>query len=385
MLAPFQSWSSALTEPSKYLPYIRRVLQDMPPKFDPPTEGKLRHSGLDTSRILPMGLNECLLPPSPRMLEAIRGALSRINRYPDAQCPALTDVIVERTGIPAERIVWGNGSDDIIHGTIALAPSAGGRIVLPVPTFWGYRAIILASGAHLVTVDNRADGMPDADGIVARARENACIAFCITPNNPSGAMLCAVDFEKIADGVPADTILFVDEAYYEFGVHAGAPDLLPILARRNGPWVLARTFSMAYAMAGMRIGFGLCSSEALAQALKKTTGVFNVPLLAQAAALAALADTAHLQWILDEVAAGRRQLSDGMRALGLAPLDSVGNFVSARVPLTGQAAIKAMLARGVQINAWSDPGYEHFIRITVGTAEMNSRCLAALKDVLAHA
>ena len=114
---------------NNFLPYIRRVLQEMPPKFDPPTEGWLRHSGLDTGKILPMGLNECLFPPSPRVIDAIRDALALINRYPDAQCPALSDAITARTGIPVQHIVWGNGSEELIQGCIALAVSPGDSVV----------------------------------------------------------------------------------------------------------------------------------------------------------------------------------------------------------------------------------------------------------------
>jgi len=367
------------------LPYIRQVLQEMPPKFDPPTEGVLRHAGLDTGAILPMGLNECLLPPSPRVLEAIRTALPNINRYPDAQCPALSAVITGRTGVPVPRIVWGNGSEELIQGAIALATSPGDRVVLPLPTFWGYRAMIRASGALLTEALNRDDGSTDIDKIISLSQAGAPLAFCITPNNPTGTMLSADALRKLAAEVPATTVLFIDEAYYEFGEHAGAPDILPILAARDGPWIVARTFSKAYAMAGMRVGYALCSSEDLAQALKKTTCVFNVPVLAQAAALAALKDHAHLQWILDTIAAGRAQLAAGMRAMGLAPLGSVGNFVSVRLPIAGQAAVKEMLARKVQINAWADPGFGNWIRITVGTAEQNAACLAALESVLAAA
>lgn len=365
-------------------PYIRAVLQEMPVRPEPPTEGFLRHAGHDTGRILPMGLNECLLPPSPRVIEAVRNAIGSINRYPDAQCPALSDVITARTGVPVPRIVWGNGSEELIQGAIALSVQPGDRVVLPVPTFWGYRAIIRASGAVLVEVPNREDGMPDADGIIARSREGARIAFCVTPNNPSGAMLSGTDLENLVSGVPEDCILFIDEAYYEFGEHAGGPDVLAALARRSGPWIVARTFSKAYAMAGMRVGYALCSSEAIAGALKATTCVFNVPILAQAAALAALADTVHLKWILDTIAEGRQQLDSGLRSLGLSPLGSVGNFVSVRVPMPGQLAARRMLERGVQINAWADPGYGDFIRITVGTKDMNEACVKALGEVIAR-
>ncbi|MFM9971647.1 MAG: pyridoxal phosphate-dependent aminotransferase [Burkholderiales bacterium] len=367
------------------VPYIRRAVLEMPPRPDPPTEGLLRHAGRDTGKILPMGLNECLLPPSPRVLDAIRSNAASINRYPDAQCPALSDVIAARTGVPIPRIIWGNGSEELIQGAIAFSAREGDRIVLPVPTFWGYRAIIRASGASMVEVENLDDGMPDVQGIIARSKQGARIAFCITPNNPSGAMLSRQDLEKLAAEVPEDCLLFIDEAYHEFGAHAGGPDVLAALAKRNGPWIVARTFSKAYAMAGMRIGYALCGSDALANALKNTTCVFNVPVLAQAAALAALDDKAHLTWILDSIAAGRAQLDAGLRALGLAPLSSVGNFVSVRLPIAGPAAVKAMLAHGVQINAWADTGYENFIRITVGDAAMNATCLAMLAIVLEQA
>jgi histidinol-phosphate aminotransferase len=137
-------------------------------------------------------------------------------------------------------------------------------------------------------------------------------------------------------------------------------------------------------MAGMRIGYALCSTPALADALRKTTCVFNVPSLAQHAAKAALEDEAHLLKILEAVAAGRTQLADGFRGLGLAPLASVGNFVSVEVPATGKAVAAAMFERGIQIHAWSDPGYERFIRITVGEPEDNAACVAALGAVLSR-
>jgi histidinol-phosphate aminotransferase len=361
---------------------IRDVLHEMPPKFDPPTLGYLRHAGHDTAALRPMGLNECLFPPSPRVVDAIRAALSTINRYPDAQCPELSDMIAERTGVPVSRIVWGNGSEELIKGAVELSGGAGRKIVLPVPTFWGYRAIIRAAGAQLVECTNRRDGMPDVQRLVALTDAQTPLTFCVTPNNPSGAMLSDSDLNYLARSIGRDTLLFVDEAYHEFGVHAGGPDVLMALRSRKGPWIVARTFSKAYAMAGMRIGYALCSSEAVAQALKKTTCVFNVPILAQAAARAALEDAAYLREVLDRTAAGRRQIAAGLSQLGLAPLSSVGNCVSVSLPVPARPALDKMLRQGIQLHAWPDAGYENFIRITVGTVEDNAACLAALRHVL---
>ena len=365
------------------LPYIRTVLQDMPQKFDPPTLGHLRHAGYETSALRLMGLNECLFPPSPRALAAIAANLSTINRYPDAQCPAVADVVAARTRIPPERIVWGNGSEELIKGAVDLSSGPGNSVVLPVPTFWGYRAIIQASGAALLESRNREDGMPDVRQMVERVQTDTRLVFCITPNNPSGALLPREDLAFLASNVPAAALLFIDEAYHEFAVYAGGPDVLDVMRTRAGPWIVARTFSKAYAMAGMRIGYALCSSDAVAQALKKTTCVFNVPILAQAAALAALDDSLYLQEILSRTAAGREQLATGLRQLALITLNSVGNFVSVRVPRPGRQVVMAMLERGIQLHAWPDEGYEHYIRITVGDVEDNDACLAALREVLA--
>ena len=144
------------------------------------------------------------------------------------------------------------------------------------------------------------------------------------------------------------------------------------------------TFSKAYAMAGMRIGYALCSDAALANSLRKTTCVFNVPILAQFAAEAALLDTDYLAQMLGWIAAGREQMTAGLRDLGLDPLPSVCNFVSSLVPMNGRACLKTMFEGGIQINTWGDKGYENYIRITIGTEDDNAACLAVLKQVLAE-
>ena len=364
-------------------PYIRKALQDAPKKVDPPTNGALRYNGLDTSKIRAMGLNECCYPPSPKVIKAMQDNLSSVNLYPDAQCPRLSDIISERTGVDNNCIVWGNGSEELLKGAIDLSLSPGQGLVLPVPTFWGYKSMVAAFEADVSEIENLPDGHVDTDGILNAIHKNTKIVFLITPNNPSGRLVDEVGLKKVIHGVPEDVLLCVDEAYYDFGIHAGGPDVLKILKTRKGPWITVFTFSKAYAMAGMRIGYALCSNENLAQALQKTTCVFNVPLLAQYAGEAALLDTDYLDFILTQIAAGRDQIFEGLRGLGLDPFPSVTNFVSTPISGNGREMVKLMLEKGIQINAWADAGYENLIRITVGTEEDNSACLAALKEALA--
>ncbi len=367
----------------KITPYIRKALQDAPNKVDPPTDGALRHRGFDTSKIRKLGLNESCFPPSPKVIAAMQANLSSVNLYPDAQCPHLSDIISNRTGIDQSCIVWGNGSEELLKGAIDLSLSPGQGLVLPVPTFWGYNSMVAAFEANVAEVENLPDGQADLDGILAAIHAETKIVFLITPNNPSGAMVDRAGLEKIVAGVPEDVLLCIDEAYFDFGLHAGGPNVLDVLKTRRGPWITVFTFSKAYAMAGMRIGYALCSDAELAQALQKTTCVFNVPLLAQYAGEAALLDTEYLDFILEQVAAGRDQLYNGLIKLGLKPFPSVTNFVSTRVPMNGRDCMMAMLDKGVQINAWADPGYENYIRITVGTEEDIAACLVSLKEVLA--
>ncbi len=239
--------------------------------------------------------------------------------------------------------------------------------------------MVAAFEADVAEVENLPDGHTDIDGILAAIHSDTKIVFLITTNNPTGRMVNQTGVEKIIEGVPQDVLLCVDEAYFDFGLRAGSPNVLEILNTRKGPWITVFTFSKAYAMAGMRIGYALCSDVELAQALQKTTCVFNVPLLAQYAGEAALLDTDYLDFILTQTAAGRDQLYGGFKELGLTPFPSVTNFVSTPVAMNGRNCMKAMLDKGVQINAWADPGYENYIRITVGTEEDNAACLAMLK------
>ena len=362
--------------------YIRRKLIDAPKKVDPPTHGVLQHQGLNAPSILNMGLNECCYPPSPRVIQAMRENLNSVNLYPDAQCPRLTDIVSDRTGISRDCIVWGNGSEELLKGAIDLSVSPGQGLVLPVPTFWGYKSMVAAFEANVKEVNNLQDGGTDIAGLVSAINHDTKIVFLITPNNPTGMMVDQSGAEKVIKSVPDNVLLCVDEAYSDFGLYAGGPNLLDVLKTRNGPWVSVFTFSKAYAMAGMRIGYAVCSDEELAHSLKKTTCVFNVPLLAQYAAEAALLDTQYLEFILSQTAAGREQLYDGLRGLGLSPFKSVANFVSTPVPMNGRDCLREMLKKGVQINAWADHGYENYIRITVGSKEDNEACLSALKETL---
>ena len=159
---------------------------------------------------------------------------------------------------------------------------------MPVPTFWGYRALVAAAEAETTFTRLNSDGTINVEGVKQAINDQTKLVFCVTPNNPTGLVLPEDDLNQLITQIPNDVLFVVDEAYFEFAAFSGGPDVVKALKERAGPWIIVRTFSKAYAMAGMRIGYALCSDAVLAQALRKTTCVFNVPILAMFAAEAGL-------------------------------------------------------------------------------------------------
>ena len=177
-------------------------------------------------------------------------------------------------------------------------------------------------------------------------------------------------------------MLVVDEAYYEYGRHAGGEDHLAALAKVDMPWVSFRTFSKAYGLAGLRVGYALCSSDAMADAFQKVRSTFNVSRVAQAGALAALADQAHSRSILERTRIERERIMAGIARLGCEAFPSVGNFVAAKTPKPAGEVCAALEARGVMISRLHAPGYDDYVRITTGNADDTDALLAALAEVL---
>jgi len=340
-------------------------------------------AGPNAPKVHMLHLNESPYPPSPKAIEAVQKAASSLNRYPDSQGKALAAALSARTGIPAAHIVFGCGSDELIHDFCTFALSPGDHAVVPAPTFPSFAVETRIQGATPIRVKLDARGANDAAGLVAAVTDRTRLVFCCTPNPPSGGMVTAAGIETLAKGVPENVLLVVDEAYHEYGRHAGGPDVLPILVKRRGPWAVMRTFSKAYGLAGARLGYALCGSEAVAEALRKVKLHFGATAPAQAAALAALEDDTYLDKVVAAVARERQRLSDGLRGLGLEVYASAANFVSAKVPILATTAVEQLRQRRILIRDWRDPEHLHEIRITVGLAEDTDAVIAALRDILA--
>ena len=213
------------------------------------------------------------------------------------------------------------------------------------------------------------------------------IAFLPNPSNPVGCMMDTAQFAQVLEATPANTVLVVDEAYYEYALHDDDyPDVLAMLEARVGPWIVLRTFSKAWGLAGLRVGYGLASDAALVQLLDRVRTPFNVNQAAQAAALAAWGDEGFMQRGVAETVRLRDVLAQRLAALPALPAlrmaPSAANFLFIDIGRPNGPVNEALLARGLIVKPWKEPGFEHFIRVSVGTEADNERFVRALADIL---
>lgn len=313
----------------------------------------------------------------------MQAAAAGVHRYPDNEPAELARALAVRIGVPEPRIVFGNGSSELLVAAVQIALRDGDEAVIPAPCFPLYEKAIGWQRCRAVGVATRADGVLDVPATLSAIGPRCRIVFAATPNNPTGGLMTEDDVQALAAGVPDDVLLVLDEAYYEFGRHAGGPENLPVLSRRAGPWVITRTFSKAHGLAGIRIGYGVCGMMQLADQFRGWRSNFSINNVAQAGALAALADDAHTRAVLDINAHERSRLVAGLRQLGLQPLPSATNFVTAAVDRPAPGVVEALRQQGILIMGLTWSGMPNALRISVGTAADTAAVLAALQDALA--
>eukprot|EP00850_Spirogloea_muscicola_P020368 SM000213S06833 [mRNA] locus=s213:133698:136844:- [translate_table: standard] len=322
--------------------------------------------------------------------ESVREAMEMVlavgQLYPDAYGRNLTRRLAEKLDFPAEQIVLSNGSESLLQLACDLYLYEGKSAVMPEPSFPRYKTGALSCGAEARLVPLREDGVVNVDVMLERITENTAIVFAASPNNPTGGMMSEQEIRTLVEGVPPQIVLVFDEAYFEFAVQAGGPSALSILQHRRGPWMLTRTFSKAYALAGVRLGYALCSSRLVARDLFKIRPNFSVSSIALAAGIAALEDQQYSDWLVSETAHERSRLAAGLQQLGLVPLPSFSNFVAFPTSFPGAHIVQALRRRGILISGVHSAleGYDKYVRITVGSSLDTDAVLAALADELEH-
>ncbi len=323
--------------------------------------------------------NENPLGPSPMAVKAIHCALEKMHRYPNGGSYDLIGRLARRLKINRDNIVLGNGSDDLIAMLAQVLLQAGDEAVLPLPSFLFYDIVIRSSGATPVGVPLKSYST-DLDGMLASINSKTRLVFVNNPHNPTGSLVSKETLEAFIAALPADIVLVLDEAYFEFVRERNCPDSVDYL-KSDKIVVGLRTFSKAYGLAGLRIGYGLMPPF-LAELLNRVRQPFNVNLLAQAGAIAALEDEDHLANTVALVYDELDFLFAALDDLGIEYLRTQANFFLIRVGKNGDEVFEDLLKQGVIVRSMTSYGYPDCIRVNVGLHHENVRLLEALKIVL---
>ena len=343
-----------------------------------PIEEVARELSLDPATIVKLASNENPRGPSPRALAAIATAAAEITRYPDGNGHALKTALAAQLRVPPERIVLGNGSNDVLELATHAFLRSGDHAVYSQYAFIVYPLATQARGALGIEV-KALDYGHDLDAMRAAITPKTRIVFIANPNNPTGTWLAGPVVEAFIASVPKDVLVVLDEAYNEFLEPSEQSDSIVWTARYPN-LIVSRTFSKAHGLAALRVGYGVMNEE-LADLMNRVRQPFNVNALAQAAAIAALADAEYVAKSRQQNRAGMRELEAGLARLGIRYLPSHGNFVLIDV---GDAAAvnRSLLAQGVIVRPVANYDLPSWLRVTVGLPAENARFLAALETAL---
>jgi histidinol-phosphate aminotransferase len=360
----------------RYNPFLASL-----PVYQPgrPIEEVARELRMPAAAIIKMASNENPFGPSPLALSAMENALRQTHLYPDGNAFYLKNKLAEKLGLQPANLILGCGSNEILEfvGHALLAP--GDEVVVSQYCFAVYPIVAHLFGAKLVTVPARNHGH-DLPAMLKAVTPRTRVMFVANPNNPTGTRATAAAVLELIRAVPPHTLLVMDEAYLEF--LDDPTDLLPLIRAGAQPnLLLARTFSKIYGLAGLRIGYGIGPLELIA-AFEKIRQPFNVTLLAQTAALAALDDEEHLQRTRANNRAGLKFFEAAFSRLGMEFVPSSANFILVKVG-DGPAVFQAMQKAGVIVRPMGIYQLPEWVRISIGTPEENERCLAALHAALA--
>jgi histidinol-phosphate aminotransferase len=351
-----------------------RSLAPYPP--GKPIEELEREYGIAGS--IKLASNENPLGPSPKAVAAISAALGNLHRYPDGDCFYLKGAAAKKLGVSPDALIFGNGSNEIIELAVRTFMQRGDEAVMADQAFAIYRIVVQAAGgtSHIVPLRNYTH---DLEAILDAITPATRLVFLANPNNPTGTVFLRRAWEEFLSAVPPHVIVVMDEAYFEFVEDPEYPDSLAAHGRGRA-LITLRTFSKIYGLAGLRIGFGVAHPE-LVEVMNRVRQPFNVSSLAQVAALAALDDDAHVARTKQCNREGMAYLREHCTRLGLEYVPSWANFLLIRVG-NGKRVYEALLRDGVIVRPMTVYGFPEHVRVTIGTAEENARCVDALEHVL---
>jgi histidinol-phosphate aminotransferase len=327
--------------------------------------------------------NENPIGPSPKAVEAVKSAVADSNRYPDGGTHLLRNKLARQHGVAMDQIFVGLGSSEIIDLASRILLGRGKAGITSHGSYAPFSLAIRASGAELVRVPQHEfafDLRAIADAVAAH-RETR-VVYLANPNNPTGTTFGAAELQEFLRRVPPDVLVVLDEAYVHYSDRPDMPDSVQLF-REHKNLLTLRTFSKAYGLAGLRIGYGIGDTPVL-EAMNKLRTPFNLTGVSQAAAIAALDDTEHVNRSIRENASERARLTKGLTELGLRPVRSHANFIFIDIGPDAQQLYNELLHEGVIVRPLGWMGMPEAMRVSVGVAEENDKLLAVMSRVLAR-
>jgi len=356
---------------------INKAIKNITPyKPGKPIEELRRQLGLKS--IIKLASNENPLGPSPKAVSAIRQAACGISRYPEGYCFELRRRLSEKLGLSADNLCFGNGSDEIIDIIIKAFCGLNEEIITADATFLEYKIIAQQNGRRVKIVPLKNFGF-DLTAIKKNITPKTKLIFIANPNNPTGTYLNQRKVIDFLRGLPEKVIVVFDEAYFEF-VEEEDFALGLKLFKEYPNIIILRTFSKAYGLAGLRIGYAIAGEE-LIQGMELTRQPFNVNFLAQVAAEAALDDGSFLKKTRTTIKEGKRYLYRELDKLKVDYVLSAANFILIDVKQDGEVLFRKLLKKGVIVRELKQYGLDNFIRVTIGTQQENKRFIQALKEI----
>lgn len=344
-----------------------------------PIEEVKREFGIDD--IIKLASNENPLGPSPLAVEAMKSALENVALYPEGSCYELRHAVAEHLGVEPDMLIFGAGADEVIHYMGVALLDEGDEIVQAYPSFVQYVAAstLMNCRAHLVPLKNWTH---DLEAMLAKVNEHTKMFFITNPNNPTGTIVTADQVEAVLDALPERCILVLDEAYYEYVDDPGYTRSVEWI--KQGRNVIAlRTFSKIYALAGLRVGYGIAPASLIAL-LERVRLPFNVSSIAQAGAIASLKDPNQVAKTREQNRRSKEYYYREFEKMGLPYTPTQANFVWVDVQRDCKKVFVELLKRGVIVRTGDIFGYPTHIRVTTGTDEQSERFITTLREVLSQ-
>ncbi|MDB5783141.1 aminotransferase class I/II-fold pyridoxal phosphate-dependent enzyme [Caballeronia mineralivorans] len=345
------------------------------PAYNAGLSGEFVRARYGVSHVAKLGSNENPRGASAAVLAHLAEftTAGTLALYPDPSCSALRSLIAERLAVDPEQLLFGNGSEDLLAIAAHTFLAPGDEVITVIPSFGLHIIYPQSVGAKVVTVPMRADFEFDVDALIAAVSPRTRMLIVSNPSNPVGCAMDAAEMRRLLNAVSPGTLVLWDEAYFEYAADEGGyPDSLAILRESGLPWLLLRTFSKAYGLAALRVGYGVASAPELAGLMNRVRTPFNINQIAQQAAAVAFSDQAHVVASVEAARAGREWMRAALVRLGINPARSCANFLFFDCGEDATKLAGRMLEDGVIVKPWREAGYETCMRVSVGSTADNA-------------